>query len=634
MESYVVIILLGLFFSVFQWQASLCVCVASLAVFYWRKIYIVLKTLPRDLRLLYRVHLMVRRTVSCKKRNISVVDAFYKQLRTKPSKPCYYFEDQIWTYEDVEDYSNEVANVFNEAGFAKGDVVAVMMHNCPEYVCTWLGLAKLGVISALINTNLKLGVLAHCINNSNAKAIIFSNKFTSVITEAKDLLEEEVKFYQVGDTVPVENILDLSKMMTLSSRKPPNTTYKPGYDDQLLYIFTSGTTGKPKAARFPNSRFILISNAARTLVGVKEDDVIYDPLPLYHVAGGALGVGPALIYGAPAVLRAKFSASGYFEDCIKYKCTVGQYIGEMCRYLLASKVRPEDRQHKVRLMMGNGMQASIWKRFVERFGVQNIVELYGATEGNVNLGNLNGKIGAIGAIPQCLPKFMIPMAIIRVDEESSQPIRDKNGLCIWCKPGETGMFVGTIRQNDPTRQYHGYVNQDESKRKVIYDVLKKGDQAFLSGDLVMMDEEGYIYFKDRTGDTFRWKGENVSTSEVESVVSSIVGLKECTVYGVQVGDLEGRAGMMAVEEGDEPLDLPGLAEGLDRALPTYARPVFLRLAQVLPHTGTFKLKKIDLQKEGFNPSTISDKLYLRQYLSFTRLTPELYEDVITGKIKI
>ncbi|KAG8271589.1 hypothetical protein J6590_059065 [Homalodisca vitripennis] len=361
---------------------------------------------------------------------------------------------------------------------------------------------------------------------------------------------------------------------------------------------------------------------------------MYNPLPLYHVAGGGLGVGPALVLGIPCVIRAKFSASGYFEDCIKYNCTVGQYIGEMCRYMLASKPRPEDRQHKVRMMVGNGLQASIWRQFVERFGVTNIIELYGATEGNVNMGNLNGKIGAIGCIPQCLPRALIPVAIIRVNEETNEPIRTSKGLCIWCKPGETGMFVGAIKQNDPTRQYHGYLNQDESKSKVIYDVFKKGDQAFVSGDLVTMDEEGYIYFKDRTGDTFRWKGENVSTSEVESVVSSIIGLRECTVYGVQVGEMEGRAGMVAVAESEVPLDLPGLAEGLDRALPTYARPLFLRLTPTLPHTSTFKLKKVDLRREGFNPANTSDRLYFRQSASFTRLTSELYQDIVTGKVKV
>ncbi|XP_073980024.1 long-chain fatty acid transport protein 4-like isoform X3 [Rhodnius prolixus] len=578
----------------------------------------------------YRMSQLVSRTRKYERANLTVVSAFRRQLAKTPDKPIYLFGESVWNMNDVELYSNKVANMFLEAGFKKSDVVGLMMTNRPEFICIWLGLAKLGIITALINTNLRGQSLKHCVGTANCKAIIFSEDVGCAVKEVCT----DLPLYQSDGVVTEIGVTSLMQLLAVASSEAPSVKDILLHTDKLLYIYTSGTTGLPKAAILPHSRFIMATMATMSLLKVKNDDIIYNPLPLYHTAGGALGAGPALLEGITTVLRHKFSASSYIPDCIRYKCTIGQYIGEMCRYMLAVPPRPDDTAHYLRFMIGNGLRPAIWSAFVRRFQVPQITEVYGATEGNVNIANLDNTIGAVGSLPRCLPEFLFPLAVIRIDPETEEPVRGKDGLCIRCKTDESGMFVGLIKNNDPSRQFHGYVNQAESKKKIIYDVFTKGDSAFVSGDIMVMDELGYIYFKDRTGDTFRWKGENIATSEVEAVVSTVAGLKDCTVYGVKVGDLEGKAGMAAVVDPLNELDLPAFANAIDMTLPNYARPLFLRILRTMELTGTFKMKKIQLQKQGFDPEEISDKLYFRQGSTYVPLTKHLYTSIIAGNTKL
>lgn len=313
---------------------------------------------------------------------------------------------------------------------------------------------------------------------------------------------------------------------------------------------------------------------------------------------------------------------------------MAQYIGEMCRYVLAVPPKPTDTQHSVRLIFGNGLRPQIWSEFVERFNIGKVVEFYGATEGNANIGNNDNTIGAIGFISRIIPAIY-PISIIKVDPVSGEPIRDARGLCLPCKPNEPGVFIGKIIPNNPSRAFLGYVDKEASKKKVVEDVFRKGDMAFISGDILVADELGYLYFKDRTGDTFRWKGENVSTSEVEAVVSNLINYKDAVVYGVEVRGQEGRAGMAAIFDPDSEVELNVLAEGVRKALPSYARPIFIRVLRKLEMTGTYKLKKVDLQKEGFNPSKINDVMYyLDSTGTYAQLTNEIYDQINNGNIRV
>ncbi|XP_046736827.1 long-chain fatty acid transport protein 4-like [Diprion similis] len=618
-------------------QIAFAVALLPLVYRYHRRIYVIIKTLPRDVKFLYRYINADIETKGFVRNNTTVIKIFTERARIYPNKPCFIFEGRIWTNLDIEKLSNQVASVFQKAGYVKGDAVALMMHNRPEYIAIWLGLGKLGVVTALINTNLRVQPLLHCLLAAKVKAIIYTQDLGTAISEITDTIQG-IDRYEWGSPLgeELDGAKNIEKLLAEGSTAPPVVGHIPGYRDNLLYIYTSGTTGLPKAALMPHSRYLLITMATYHMLGLRANsDIMYNPLPLYHTAGGLVGTGCALVKGIPSVLRSKFSVSAYWTDCIKHNCTLAQYIGEMCRYLLSAPPRPEDSAHSVRLMVGNGMRSQLWQEFVNRFKIEQITEVYGSSEGNANIVNVDNQVGAVGFVPSILPKSLHPVALIRVTPDTCEPIRGPDGFCIRAKTNEPGMFIGLIKQGNASREFNGYLDKEASRSKTIENVFSKGDKAFLSGDILVQDEYGYFYFKDRTGDTYRWKGENVATAEVEGVVSNVAGHRDATVYGVQVPGMEGKAGMAAIVDPDSLLDFKALAEGLDKALPSYARPIFLRIVKELEMTGTFKLKKINLQKEGFDPNKIQDKVYFRSgNKEYVQVTPELYEEIISGTAKL
>ncbi|CAG5097119.1 Similar to SLC27A4: Long-chain fatty acid transport protein 4 (Macaca fascicularis) [Cotesia congregata] len=567
-----------------------------------RWFYIAFKTAPRDLIALSRFIRLMWAIKCHEKKNRSVADVFQQFVAKHPNKSCFVFEDREWTFQEIEDLSNKVAYVFKSHGYRKGDVVALLMENRPEYVAIWLGLSKLGVTIPLINTNLRKTSLLHCINVARCQALIFSDELSESVSEIASSLDAKIALYKF-DGKPNTNSSglkekDLSVLLDDASSSPLVLQEKGTYNDKLMYIYTSGTTGLPKAAVITNYKFMFIAGAMYYLGKFKTSDRFYTPLPLYHTAGGI----------------------------------VAQYIGEMCRYILASPPKPEDKQHKVRAIFGNGLRPQIWSEFIERFNIKQVAEFYGATESNANITNVDNKVGAIGFVSRIIPA-VYPISIIKVNADGD-PIRNEKGLCQECKPNEPGVFIGKIIPNNPHRAFLGYVDEKASERKVIHNVFKKGDSAFHSGDIVVADEFGYLYFKDRTGDTFRWKGENVSTSEVEAILSNLTNYRDCVVYGVEVTGSEGRAGMAAIHDENETLDLNEFVKNVKENLPSYGRPLFIRILTKIDLTGTFKLKKKDLQEEGYNPRKVNDKLYyLDPKSGYQLITPEVYDQILQGKIR-
>ncbi|XP_015175015.1 PREDICTED: long-chain fatty acid transport protein 4-like isoform X2 [Polistes dominula] len=599
--------------------------------------YVFFRTIPRDSKALQRFLKLLWLIRGHEKNNRSVVDIFRQHVARHPNKVCIIFEDQEWTFQQLEDFSNKVATTFKNHGYRKGDVVALMLENRPDFVGIWLGLSKIGVITSLININLKKLSLLHSIDVANCQALIYSCEFTEVVADIASSLNANVALYKYGTEIMTESMhlkaKNLTNILSEVSTLPPVQQDKISYHDNLLYIYTSGTTGLPKAAFITNSRFIFIASGINIVANMKSSDIFYTPLPLYHTAGGVMTMGQALLHGNTVVIRKKFSASAYFNDCIKYKCTIAQYIGEMCRYILAVPARPEDKQHNLRMIFGNGLRPQIWRQFVERFNIPQIVEFYGATEGNANIVNIDNTVGAIGFMSRIAPSAY-PISIIKVNEEG-EPIRNAKGLCQVCEPNEPGVFIGKIIPNNPSRAFLGYVDKKASDNKIVRDVFTKGDSAFLSGDILISDELGYLYFKDRTGDTFRWKGENVSTSEVEAIISNLINYNDCIVYGVEVHGSEGRAGMAAICDQNNTLNLKQLSADIKDQLPFYARPLFLRILSKVDLTGTFKLKKKDLQDDGYDPKRIQDKLYyLDSKLGYQELTNEIFDQIQEGKIKL
>lgn len=591
---------------------------------------------------------MIRLLLLVKKaewRNLTVPKMFAATASTLPNKVMFYFKDETWTFGQVEDYSNRVANYFLSLRFQKGDCVAIFMENRPEYVATWLGLAKIGVIPALINYNLKQSALTHTVRVANCKAIIYGVELSQEVSEVMKSLQtdDESVFPSFSSGPPeirkvaVPFTVDLNDVLMSSSASPVPTDIQDSicFKDKLLYIYTSGTTGLPKAAVIKHSRYILASGGCTTVIGCKATDVVYSPLPLYHSVAGMIALAGTMRYGLSMVMREKFSARNYWADCVRYRVTAAQYIGEICRYLLNTKECPEEKQHQVRLMFGNGLRPQIWKQFVHRFNIQDIAEFYGSTEGNSNIINYENREGAVGFVSVLFPG-LLPLGLIKVNTVTGHEVRDENGLCIRCEPGEPGEFVGQIVKNHPVRDFDGYADQSATKKKIIRDVWRQGDMCFRSGDILIMDQFGWLYFKDRSGDTFRWRGENVSTTEVEATVSNMVQLRDAVVYGVEIPGTEGKAGMAAIHDPDDKVDLGLLAAGIKKNLPTFAWPLFVRLVKQLDITGTFKLRKFNLQREGFNPSIVSDKLFFLHPKTGTYeiLNVELFNSIITGAIRL
>ncbi|XP_045610956.1 long-chain fatty acid transport protein 4 isoform X2 [Procambarus clarkii] len=617
---------------------TICALALYLSLGGSQTLWLIYRTLPRDVKGLYRYLRLLKRIHHAKRNNLSVPKIFQEVVRKNRNKVAFYFEDETWTFQQVDELSNKVGNYFAAKGVKHGDPVALFMENCVEYVCIWLGLTKIGAIPALINYNLRFDSLKHCINVAACKAVICGANIQAALAEAResdDLSNLPVYVFGTGEN---ELILKDAVNMDVGIKESPSTTPPQidsvNFSDKMVFIYTSGTTGMPKAAVIKHSRAYFAGEGMSTFIGLAPSDILYGPLPLYHTAGGILGLGHSLFTGGATVLKRKFSVSQFWSDCVKYRCTVAQYIGEICRYLLNTPEKPEDKRHNIRLMFGNGLRPNIWKDFQSRFSIPRISEFYGSTEGNANIINMDGKPGAVGFVSVLFPS-VYPVALIKVDEDTREVVRDANGMCILCKPGEPGEFIGKIVKDDPVRDFHGYADDSATKKKIVRDVFKKGDYAFLSGDILMMDEEGYLYFKDRTGDTFRWKGENVSTNEVEAVISKVAGHADVVVYGVEVPGAEGRAGMAAILDGEVSLNLEELYAGVMRALASYARPYFVRIAKELEMTGTYKLKKIAIQKEGFNPNVIKDKIYFldAKKKEYVPLTIDLYDKIVSGEVR-
>ncbi|XP_056135952.1 LOW QUALITY PROTEIN: long-chain fatty acid transport protein 1-like [Lampris incognitus] len=606
----------------------------------WRFLHVALHTIKRDLKCLVvilRVKFSLHRHLHSGR---TIPDLFAHVVAHHPDKPALICEatGEVWTFRELNDKCCAVAGWAVAQGWTEGDVVALYLESRPPLVALWLGLAMVGVEAALINHNLRQHSLLHCVGTCTVRAMVFGTELTEAVSEVSGSLDPSVVLFSIGDQSDESNVASLQAkslepLLARSPTRPPKRPLSKGFNDKLFYIFTSGTTGMPKAAVVVHSRYYRIAAFGFHSFGLRHDDIIYNSLPLYHSAGNIMGVGQCLLFGLTVVVKRKFSASRFWKDCIKYNCTVIQYIGEICRYLLAQPVHPSEAGHRVRIAMGNGLRPSVWEGFVQRFRIQRVGEFYGATECNCSLINIDGRVGTCGFISRILPSFY-PVGLVRVQEESMELLRDAQGLCVPCRPGEPGVLVGCINQNDSLRRFDGYADQDSTNRKIAHNVLKMGDSAYISGDLLVMDEYGYVYFKDRCGDTFRWRGENVSTTEVEAILSGLLGHTDVAVYGVAVPGVEGKAGMAAIADVGEQFDRFTFLTAVQKSLPPYARPIFLRLLPQLDTTGTFKIQKMRLKMEGYDPHHSNEQLFFLNSRAgcYEVLTEELYRSIIKGGV--
>lgn len=538
--------------------------------------------------------------------------AFERAVRKNPKGYALYYEDQKYTYEELNNWANQISHYFLSIGAKKGDVIAVMIENRPEFLATVIGLAKIGAISALVNTSQTNKVLIHSINLVKPIAIIAGEEVQDAILavrEELDVAADRVYWFADQDTIKTagsapkhfanlaENIQEFAKF------NPPTTNQITGADG-LFYIYTSGTTGLPKAVVFRNGRWMLAYGTYGHILDLNQKDVMYSTLPLYHATGLVVCWCGVIAGQSTFAIRRKFSKSHFWDDVRKFDASAIGYVGELCRYLMDGTPSEQDHQHRVTKMIGNGMRPNIWDEFKHRFGIKEVLELYASSEGNVGFSNVFNFDNTVGFSP-------MPYAIVKFDKEQNAPILDDKGHCIKVKKGEVGLLIGAITARSP---FDGYTDPEKNKSSILHNVFKKGDSYFNTGDLVRDIGFRHAQFVDRLGDTFRWKGENVSTTEVENIVSEYSKISEAVVYGVEIPNTNGRAGMASItlKEGVtlDDADLAKMAEQFKAQLPAYAVPLFLRIQQQMETTGTFKYSKNKLKEEGFNPNLTEDTLYV------------------------
>ena len=551
-----------------------------------------------------------------------------EQAARHGDRPLLRFEDGLTSYADFERGANRYARLLRREGVGRGDVFALAMRNSPDALMAQTAAAKLGAVAALVNHQLEGKALEHVLATSGARHVLVDADTLPAVAE----VSTDATVWATGDpAVHPPGVEPLGPALAASDEGDVPTADLRGRD-VFLYIYTSGTTGYPKPAIIRHMRFTMAGIALGGIFGIGADDVIYAPLPLYHGQSNFVGFSVALRSGGSFASRRRFSAGAFLEDVRGHGATMLVYVGELCRYLLAQPPTSHDRDHRLRIAAGAGLRPDVWTPFRERFGIDRIYEMYGATEGNINLMNRANRPGSVGK-PQ--PFQFRNVALARYDVERDALARTPEGRLVPCADGEVGEILGRVGTG--VIEYDGYVDREATERKLVRDAFRTGDAWFRSGDLLRRDADGFYYFVDRIGDTFRWKGENVATQEVEETVATAPGVDHVNVYGVEVPGHDGRAGMAALvlSDGAE-LDPAALYARVRADLPPYARPLFLRVVDAIEVTGTLKLRKGVLRDEGFDPSRISDPLYLRDDDSATYVpfTAELDADVRSGARRV
>jgi citronellyl-CoA synthetase len=551
-----------------------------------------------------------------------------------PDHPAVKSAEGNLSWREYNEAVNRCANHFISKGLKKGDVACVFMENRPELLVVYSAMAKMGVINSMINTNLRQDSLLHCMALHPAKIFIIGEEVVDAFEEVKNNLNlqpDQILYFMPdsGQKSAPGDFVDYRQAAADFPFANPTTTADVKPPDTIAYVFTSGTTGgMPKAAVITHGRLVRSKYFnGKIVLNMKPNETMYIPLPFFHTNALALSWPPVFANGSAVAIRRKFSVSNFWSDVRKFDATAWCYVGELCRYLMNQPPRRDDRNNPLTKIIGNGLRPDIWHAFKNRFGISKIYEIYGAAESNlyfVNLLNLDCTVG------QCT----LPYAIVKYDVDEDTPIRDPNGFMQKVELGQTGLLLGEISETNP---FIGYTSKEATESKIIRDVFTRGDAWFNTGDLIRDIGYGQVQFVDRTGDTFRWKGENVSTTEVEAVANIMSQVSLSTVYGVKMPGGDGRAGMIAIipECKPEDFDMKKLCEHLQGTLPSYAVPKFVRLNKDLEYTPTHKIKKVELKKQGFDPARVNDRIYvlLPDETAYRPLTGDIYQNILDGKYR-
>ncbi len=546
-----------------------------------------------------------------------VPDSFEQQAARLGERTALVYEGERISWAELERQSAHYARVALACGLRAGDVGAVMIENRPEFFHAWLGLVRIGAIAALINTHAIGAALTHALRVTQAKLLFVGDECAAQLCDTGDLPQDGLTIVRIADAATPQaprhpRALELDAVDTAGFAAADFTALRAGIDNRrpCFYVFTSGTTGLPKAALISHGRFLSVGAGWTAVMKLDDSDVFYCALPLFHGAALMSLYSTALQAGGVVLVRRRFSVSRFWPDVQAWRVTVFQYVGEVVRYLVNVPPVPEEKNHTLRLVMGSGIGIDVWQRFRQRFGEHvRILEGWGATESNANMSNFDQRPGSCGRIP--FPERS-HIRLLRYDQGSDELVRDADGRYVLCGPGEVGELYGQIQRGDgtPVAPFEGYTTPADTEAKILRDVFEPGDAWWRSGDLFRFDEDGYFYFVDRIGDTFRWKGENVSTTEVAQQLSAYADAETANVYGVKVPGHEGRACMVALElKPGRVFDSEAFYRCVTQALPAYAQPLFVRVLSAAEVTANFKLRKVRLREEGFDAGLVSDPLY-------------------------
>ena len=530
---------------------------------------------------------------------------------------------QRFTWSQFADASSRVAHVLAEAGSKPGDVIALLGLNSPFYLAAILGISRIGGTAALINSNLQGRPLAHAIDTSGARTVLVESSLEEALRRCDEVCAKADEIFVYGSGALDEHVASAP-----AAPYPPASVRS---EHDFVYIYTSGTTGLPKPCRVSHARAIMAGASFGPLVWeFRPNDKLYCVLPLYHSSALLLGAASAMVCRTPMAMRARFSVREFWSDVHRYEATAVLYIGELCRYLVNTPPSAQEKPNPIRIAAGNGLRPDVWSRFQERFEIDDIREFYAATEAPGFIVNLSGKQGSVGHAPL---NGLGMMSLVRYDVNRDEHVRDRRGFCIRCEPGEAGeLLIKVPEVTTPGLEYRGYTDEAATAKKLMQDVFKTGDKYFRTGDLLRQDAQGFFYFVDRIGDTFRWKGENVSTAEVADVITQSDAFDEATVVGVKLPAMEGKAGLVAVVPSGE-FDRKAFADAVTD-LPSYAQPRFVRVMDGLRKTGTFKIQKATLESDGVDPSVITDPLYVRTPSGYETLTQDRWTELLDGRLQL
>ena len=555
-----------------------------------------------------------------------------------PQKIALICEGEEITWQGLNDRANRVAQRLENLGIREGECVSLFMQNRIDFVACAMGINKIGAVVGMINTNLIKKPLTHCINLIESKKCIFGEELLEPLAECIDELSlkagrDYLFVKDSGKQAAPEWAITLDTQDSSVQASNPAKVDSIAHGDLAMYVFTSGTTGLPKAAIVTNRRILSTGRlSAQYLAKLDANDRMYNCLPLFHGTGMVVGLSAAFLVGCTTVVRRRLSISAFWDDIREYQCTSFVYVGEFIRYLLSAPVSPQDIDNPIRSIVGNGLRPDIWPEFKARFGIERIGEFYGGSEGNSGFANVFNRDCTVGCA-------LSPVKLVRYDVAADEIVYDAKGRCIEVSNGEPGLLL--IEISDKAR-FEGYTNSDASDSKVIRNAFKQGDAYFNSGDLLKTIDVGFTLFQkhyqfvDRVGDTFRWKSENVSTNEVGDIISNFDDILFANVYGVEIPKTDGRAGMAAIVLNDgkdiDKLDVEALSHHIYESLPAYARPIFIRILKELPSTATHKLQKGDLRDHAYHLDKVNDRLLVMKpnERCYTPLDREFYDQIMQG----